>query len=182
MFLFQFLQEVVTKCVTVTWEKVFPSFKKAYFIALIDTLDIRNNSVGLLIEVHHSKDDFSHKLTSSRFTHVYYKREKKCAFFASNIIVAISSCPRRASLQPTMVYLHRMLIVLFMLHAVATFPSFFQWLCLSFSGGSIHPPRVEMILIVEREYSEPASFHAISRTHSTAQVRFKHFVPCFKRL
>lgn len=52
------------------------------------------------------KDDFSHKLTSSRFTHVCYKREKKCAFFCFRYYLIHFPLPAQ-----NVVYLNRTLIV-----------------------------------------------------------------------
>lgn len=46
--------------------------------------------MGLLRDIHRSKDYFFHKLTSSRFTHVfYYKREKNMCLFCFNDYLAI---------------------------------------------------------------------------------------------
>lgn len=76
--------------------------------------------MGLLRDIHRSKDYFFHKLTSSRFTHVfYYKREKKhVPFLLQRSLSHFSS--NRTPLYPIMVYLHRLLIVLFIL--LSSFP------------------------------------------------------------
>lgn len=69
--------------------------------------------LSVFTHVIHSKDDFSHKLTSSKFTHTCIKREKLCAFFASSIILSISSYWSKACFSsPIMVYPQHMLIVL----------------------------------------------------------------------
>lgn len=50
-----------------------------YFSAVIQ--DMKHFCQCSLLTRRHFKDDFSHELTSSRFTHVYYeKREKMCLF------------------------------------------------------------------------------------------------------
>lgn len=92
-----------------------------YSVAL--RLDSETFMLGYVLLTCAVFNDFSHKPSSSRFTHVNYKREIS-AFFASNIILAICF------------YLFKVwctsppLIVLFMSHAVAGFP-FLKWLCLS---------------------------------------------------
>lgn len=59
---------------------LFLSFKK-HFIALIDTLDIRNNSVGLLIIVRRMIPPTSRPLPGLHTSII--KGKKICAFFAS---------------------------------------------------------------------------------------------------
>lgn len=116
--------------------------EKPYFIAL--KLDIETFLL-LLIDLRHFKDNFSHKPTSSRSAHVYYKREKMCLFcfkyYHSHFFLPVQS----------VVYLHRTLIVLFMLHAVASFPFFNGCVYLQKLGSLC----VEMILIIEKQFSKP---------------------------
>lgn len=69
MFLFKFLSEVVTKCLSSHMEKKDFSSHVKSICHCFDRF-VGNNSVGLSVDTHHSKDDFSHKPTSSRFTHV----------------------------------------------------------------------------------------------------------------
>lgn len=81
-----------------------------------------------------------------------------------------------------MVYLHHMLIVLFILHTVASFPFYFSMAVFIFrSGSSVHRLCVEIILMFKTEYSKSASCHTFSCAQ-TPKVLFKHLVPWQKAL
>lgn len=108
--------------------------------------------------------------------HVYYKREIS-AFFASNIILAISFYLFKVwCTNPT-------LIVLFMSHAVAASFPFFNGCVLSLEVTVRSILCVKMILIIKKPFSKPASFTQ-AHTHSFLKCDLSTFYPAkgFKRL
>lgn len=76
-------------------KKLFSTHLKSIFHCFDRvTFDIRKQFCGTVNRRPPLKGQFLPQATSSRFTHVYYKREKKKrAFFASNIILAIFFLP-----------------------------------------------------------------------------------------
>lgn len=115
-------------------KNLFSNHLKNIFQLCFDTLDIQNNSFSFGLLRDHSKDDFCHKPTSSRFTHVYHKREKKCAFFASNIICHFLSNLSKVCFSLTRHGLPSSYVdCTFYITCSCKFSSFFflQWLCLS---------------------------------------------------